>query len=61
MCRIFVCAIPVCLCALDLPKLLENPRLAPDMIKLAIADALGFDVTTQSGGPDGSVLLEMDR
>lgn len=46
---------------LDLLKLLENPRLAPDMIKLAIADALGFDVTTQSGGPDGSVLLEMDR
>ncbi|CAN0284045.1 unnamed protein product [Ascophyllum nodosum] len=31
------------------------------MVKLAIADALGFDVATQSGGPDGSVLLEMER
>lgn len=31
------------------------------MVKLAIADALGFDVTTQTGGPDGSVVLEMDR
>lgn len=42
-------------------QLLEDPKLAADMVKLAIADALGFDVTTQTGGPDGSVLLEMDR
>eukprot|EP00904_Undaria_pinnatifida_P005124 jgi/Undpi1/1741/HiC_scaffold_11.g05130.m1 len=42
-------------------SLLEDPKLAADMVKLAIADALGFDVTTQTGGPDGSVVLEMDR
>ena len=42
-------------------QLLEDPKLAADMVKLAIVDALGFDVTTQTGGPDGSVLLEMDR
>lgn len=41
--------------------LLEDPNLAPGMLKLAIADALGYDASTQSGGPDGSVMLEMDR
>eukprot|EP00903_Cladosiphon_okamuranus_P016005 g14779.t2 len=42
-------------------SLLEDPKLAPEMIKLAVADALGFDATTQTGGPDGSVALELDR
>ncbi|CAM9690685.1 unnamed protein product [Ectocarpus sp. 6 AP-2014] len=42
-------------------SLLEDPKLAPEMLKLAIADALGFDASTQTGGPDGSVVLELDR
>lgn len=42
-------------------QLLEEPKLAPEMLKLAIVDALGFDASTQTGGPDGSVTLELDR
>ncbi|CAM9736258.1 unnamed protein product [Pylaiella littoralis] len=42
-------------------SLLEEPKLAPEMLKLAIVDALGFDASTQTGGPDGSVTLELDR
>lgn len=47
--------------ALSRRQLLEDPKLAPEMVKLAVADALGFDATTQTGGPDGSVVLELDR
>lgn len=43
------------------PQLLDDPKLAPAMLKLAIADALGFDAATETGGLDGSVVFEMDR
>lgn len=42
-------------------QLLDDPGLAPCMLELAIADALGFDATTETGGLDGSVVFEMDR
>lgn len=42
-------------------KVLEDPNLAPAMLKLSIADALGFDAVSQTGGPDGSIVFEMDR
>ncbi len=45
----------------NVQQLLETPQLAPEMLKLAVADALGFDATTQTGGPDGSIALEMDK
>jgi hypothetical protein len=41
--------------------ILNDITLAPGMIKLAINDALDYDYLTQDGGPDGSILFEMDR
>lgn len=42
-------------------RMLEDPSLAPGLLKLAINDALGYNAKTQTGGPDGSVKYEMDR
>lgn len=42
-------------------EILNNISLAPIFLKLAINDALGYSVETKDGGPDGSVLFEMDR
>lgn len=39
----------------------NNISLTPIFLKLAINDALGYSVETQDGGPDGSILFEMDR
>lgn len=38
--------------------ILENPQLAAKFLKVSINDALGYDQSTNSGGADGSVLLE---
>lgn len=40
--------------------ILANPTIASSFIKLAINDALGYDVTSRNGGADGSILFEMD-
>ncbi|CAM9637454.1 unnamed protein product [Choristocarpus tenellus] len=42
-------------------KMVKDPALAPSFLKVAISDALGYDVKAQTGGPDGSVAFEMDR
>jgi hypothetical protein len=39
--------------------ILEDNTVAPDLLKLAINDALGFVTTTEDGGPDGSVQFEV--
>ena len=41
--------------------ILQDISVAPDLLKLAINDALGYDYSTTSGGPDGSIVFEMDR
>ena len=41
--------------------ILQDISVAPDLLKLAINDALGFDASTDSGGPDGSIVFEIDR
>ena len=40
--------------------ILSNPSIAADLLKVAINDALGYDVTSQDGGPDGSIQFEAD-
>ena len=40
--------------------ILQDISVAPDLLKLAINDALGYDFITTSGGPDGSIVYEMD-
>ena len=40
--------------------ILQDISVAPDLLKLAINDALGYDFSTTSGGPDGSIVYEMD-
>jgi hypothetical protein len=41
--------------------ILQDVSVAPDLLKLAINDALGYDTTSEEGGPDGSIIFEMDR
>ncbi|KAJ1435654.1 heme peroxidase [Ochromonadaceae sp. CCMP2298] len=41
--------------------ILLDPAVAPNLLKLAINDALGFDYGSQDGGPDGSVQFEMEK
>lgn len=38
--------------------ILKDSSLAPKFLKIAINDALGYDKVTNSGGADGSILLE---
>ena len=42
-------------------SILQDISIAPDMFKLALNDALGYDASSGEGGSDGSILLEMDR
>ncbi|CAM9704301.1 unnamed protein product [Chrysoparadoxa australica] len=42
-------------------QLVKDPSLAPKFIALAVSDALGHDFRTDKGGPDGSVLFELER
>ena len=41
--------------------ILEDNSLGPDLLKLAINDALSYDVKTEEGGPDGSIQFELER
>ena len=41
--------------------ILADVTLAPDLLRLAINDALTFDAATRDGGPDGSIQFEMTR
>ena len=41
--------------------ILADNTLAPDLLRLAINDALTFDAATRDGGPDGSIQFEMTR
>jgi hypothetical protein len=41
--------------------ILQDPAVAPNLLKLAINDALGFDYVSKDGGPDGSVQFEMEK
>jgi Peroxidase len=41
--------------------ILDDVSIAPDLLKLAINDALDYDVSTSAGGPEGSIQFEMDR
>lgn len=38
--------------------IINNPALASEFYLLAINDALGFDVNSNEGGPDGSIILD---
>lgn len=38
--------------------IINNPALASEFFLLAINDALGFDVNSNEGGPDGSIILD---
>lgn len=40
--------------------ILSNPSIAADLLKVAINDALGYDIGSQDGGPDGSIQFEAD-
>lgn len=40
--------------------ILNDITIVPDLLKLAINDALGYDVKTEEGGPDGSIQFEMN-
>lgn len=42
-------------------EILQDYTLAPDMLKLALNDALGYDAASEGGGADGSIQFEMDR
>lgn len=41
--------------------ILQDVTVAPGLIQLAINDALGYDASTDDGGPDGSIQFEMNR
>lgn len=41
--------------------ILNDNSIAPGFLELSINDALGFDITSQDGGADGSIQFEMDR
>ena len=40
--------------------ILSNPSIAADLLKVSINDALGYDIESQDGGPDGSIQFEAD-
>jgi len=40
--------------------ILSNPFIAADLLKVSINDALGYDIGSQDGGPDGSIQFEAD-
>eukprot|EP00640_Fibrocapsa_japonica_P003139 CAMPEP_0113942052 /NCGR_PEP_ID=MMETSP1339-20121228/7828_1 /TAXON_ID=94617 /ORGANISM="Fibrocapsa japonica" /LENGTH=332 /DNA_ID=CAMNT_0000946361 /DNA_START=171 /DNA_END=1169 /DNA_ORIENTATION=+ /assembly_acc=CAM_ASM_000762 len=42
-------------------SMVKNPALAPAYLKLAINDALGFDIQSGKGGLDGSIKFEEGR
>ena len=39
--------------------IIKDPSIAPCMLELSINDALGFDVVSEEGGPDGSIQYEV--
>lgn len=41
--------------------ILQDNAVAPDLFKLAVSDALGYEAATDDGGPDGSIQFEMDK
>lgn len=41
--------------------ILQDISIAPDLLKIAISDALGFDISSQDGGLDGSILFELEK
>ena len=41
--------------------ILQDITIAPDLLKLAITDALGYEITSQDGGLDGSIVFELDK
>lgn len=41
--------------------ILQDINVAGCLLKCAINDALGYEVATESGGPNGSILFEKDR
>lgn len=40
--------------------IVESPELAGELFNVAINDALGFDVASGEGGPDGSLILDAE-
>eukprot|EP00607_Mallomonas_marina_P001632 CAMPEP_0182432028 /NCGR_PEP_ID=MMETSP1167-20130531/53435_1 /TAXON_ID=2988 /ORGANISM="Mallomonas Sp, Strain CCMP3275" /LENGTH=323 /DNA_ID=CAMNT_0024619057 /DNA_START=110 /DNA_END=1081 /DNA_ORIENTATION=+ len=41
--------------------ILQDPAVAPSLLKLSISDGLGYDAKTGSGGQDGSIYLEISK
>lgn len=41
--------------------ILQDISIAPALLRLALNDALGYDVNTEDGGADGSIQFEMNR
>ena len=41
--------------------ILNDPSIAPDLLRIAINDALGYDSNTQEGGMDGSIKYEINN
>jgi len=41
--------------------IVEDPSLAPQLLELAICDAIGYNIQDEDGGPDGSIQYEVDR
>ncbi len=41
--------------------ILEDITLAPDLLKLALNDALSYNAATDDNGPNGSILFELER
>jgi catalase (peroxidase I) len=41
--------------------ILKDITVAPELVKLAINDALGFEIASGDGGPNGSILFEKDK
>lgn len=41
--------------------IIDDPKLAPMLLELALCDALGYNSQNEDGGPDGSIQYEVDR
>lgn len=41
--------------------ILDDVTLAPDLLKLALNDALSYNYSTDDNGPDGSIQFELER
>jgi hypothetical protein len=41
--------------------ILDDPALAPDLLRLSINDALSYNAQTEAYGPDGAIQFELDR